>query len=102
MKNLQEWSQCHNAMQRTQDLFWRCFESYKQEESEEFSEVFTQDKENITIEFEKIVHEVMLPEFEQEFISVYLNIFVDDRNVGWFKNMFLPSGEDFDEFLVIE
>ena len=44
----------------------------------------------------------MLPDYDQEFISMYLNIYVDDHNVGWFKNMLMMDGTDFDEFFVIE
>lgn len=102
MKNLEEWSKLHNAVERTEELFWCCFQSYKEEEPEEFSEVFPKNKSNVRIEFEKIVHEVMLPDYDQEFISVYLNIYVDDHNVGWFKNMLMMDGTDFDEFFVIE
>ena len=102
MKNLEEWSKLHNAIERTEDLFWYCFESYRTEEPEEFIEAFPQDKANVRIEFEKIVHEVMLPDYDDEFISVYLNIYVDDHNVGWFKNMFMMDGTDFDEFFVID
>ena len=71
-------------------------------EPEEFFEVFPKDKSNVRIEFEKIVHEVMLPDYDQELISVYLNIYVDDCNVGWFKNMLMMDGTDFDELFVIE
>ena len=102
MEKLEEWSKCHNALERTEELFWCCFQSYKEEEPEEFSKVFPKEKLNVRIEFEKIVHEVMLPDYDQEFISIYLNIFVDDHNVGWFKNIFLMNGTDFDEFFVIE
>ena len=31
--------------------------------------------------------------------DVYLNIYVDDHNVGWFKNMLLIDGTDFDKYL---
>jgi hypothetical protein len=102
MKNLEEWSKCHNALERTEKLFWRCFGLYEAEEPEEFSEVFPLGKSNVKIKYEKIVHEVMLPDYVQEFISVYLNILVDDHNVGWFKNIFFPDGTDADEFFVIE
>ena len=102
MKNLKEWSKLYNALERTEELFWCCFQSYKEEEPEEFAEVFPKEKTNVRIEFEKIVHEVMLPDYDQEFISVYLNIYVDDHNVGWFKNMLMMDGTDFDEFFVIE
>ncbi len=102
MKNIKEWSINNNALQRTEELFWICFQSYKEEEPEEFGEVFPKDKTNVKIEFEKIVHEVILPEYEQEFISVYLNIYVDDHNVGWFKNEFCLDGTQFDEFFVID
>lgn len=102
MNNLEKWSKRHNALERTEELFWCCFQSYEQEESEEFSEVFPKGKANVRIEFKKIVHEVVLPDYDQEFISVYLNIYVDGHNVGWFKNMLLIDGTDFDEFFVIE
>ena len=102
MKNLEEWSKCHKVLSRTEELFWHCFQSFKEEEPEEFAEVFPKEKTNVRIEFEKIVHEVMLPDYDQEFISVYLNIYVDDHNVGWFKNMLMMDGTEFDEFFVIE
>lgn len=101
MKNLEEWSKRHNAIERTEELFWCCFQSYKEEEPEEFSIIFPKEK-NVRVEFEKIAHEVMLPDYDQEFISIYLNIFADDHNVGWFKNMLLTDGTNFDEFFVIE
>ena len=102
MKELEEWSKIHNALERTEELFWSCFQSYKEEDPEEFSEIFPKEKSNVRIVFEKIVHEVILPDYDQEFISIYINIFVDDHSVGWFKNMFLMDGTDFDEFFVIE
>ena len=102
MIDIKEWSDCYNAFERTKELFWCCFQSYKEEEPEEFCEVFPEEKSNVRIELEKIVHEVMLRDFDQEFISVYLNIFVGKHNVGWFKNMFCMDGTDFDEFFVIE
>ena len=92
MKNIKEWAMNNNVLQRTEDLFWTCFQSYREEEPEEFSDVFPKGKLNVRIEFEKIVHEVVLPDYDQEFISVYLNIYVDDHNVGWFKNMFFFIG----------
>lgn len=102
MKGLKEWCERYRALARTEELFWRCFQLYKEEEPEEFSENFPEGKENVRIEFEKIVYEVMLPDYDQEFISIYLNIFVNEDNVGWFKNMLLTDGADFDEFFVIE
>jgi len=102
MKNIKEWAMNNNVLQRTEDLFWTCFQSYREEEPEEFVEVFPEDKTNVKTEFIKIVHEVILPDFEQEVISVYLNIYVGDHNVGWFKNVFCLDGTEFDEFFVIE
>ena len=49
MKKLEEWSKLHNALERTEELFWCCFQSYKEEEPEEFSEVFPKDKSNVRI-----------------------------------------------------
>ena len=55
MRNIEEWSKLHNALERTEELFWCCFQSYKEEEPEEFAEVFPKEKINVRIEFEKIV-----------------------------------------------
>ncbi len=102
MKDLKKWSIKFNALERTENVFWECFYLYEAEEPEEFAEVFLYGKENVILEFEKIVHEVALPDYDQEFVSVYLNIYVGEDLIGYFKNIFLSDGTQFDEAFVIE
>ena len=81
--------------------FFRKF-AYKKEEPLEFSEVFPNDVVGVVPLLDKIVFELTLPNYEQEFVSVYIRIMLDERNVGWFKHVYMVDGEDFDEYFVID
>ena len=102
MINFKEWCDKNRALERTEELFWQCFQLYKEEEPEEFAETFSADKDGVTVEFEKISYEALLPEFNQELVAVYLTVYVNGDSIGWFKNMFKADGTQFDEFFVIE
>lgn len=99
---IKQWCDKNNTLDRTITAFWNCFNVYKTDDYEEFITIFPEDKSNVNIIFERISYEFDLPSFRQELIGVYINIFVNDKKVGWFKQLFLPNGEMFDEYFVIE
>lgn len=103
MKNyLTAWYANNDAEKRTVDLFWRCFESYKNDDFDEFCSVFSKDKENVKIELDRLSYELNLPELSNEFISVCIDIYVEEKKVGWFKQYYSVDGEPYDEYFVID
>ncbi len=99
---IKEWYQNNNALNRTVEMFWRCFEAYSNEEPEEFKEVFPDGKKDTILQFHRISYEIDLPDFSQELIAIILDIYVCEKKVGWYKQLYLLNGEAFDEYFVID
>jgi len=83
-------------------LFWECFEAYKDEEPLEFSEVFPTARTGVSPLFDKVVYELSIPNCEQEFVSVYIRMLYNEREIGWFKHEYMLDGEDFDAHFLID
>lgn len=96
---LKNWCNENNAIVETTRSFWDSFNEFKKEEPNEFYSVF--GNEIVELFLDKICYELNLPEFEQEFVSVTLDMFVNDTNVGWFKQIFFLDGKKFDEHFVL-
>lgn len=99
---IKDWSDNNNILVRTLEMFWNCFEVYCNEDYEEFITVFPEGKTNVNLKFDKISFEIDLPDFLQELIAVTIDIYVYEKKVGWFKQLYLLSGEPFDEYFVID
>lgn len=102
--DLRQWCLEHNVLTRTESVFWIYFDAYKKDEPEEFETVFPHGRYDVTLEYERVQHELSLPDFDRdtEVVSVYLRIFSDHSEVGYFKMQFCLDGTEFDEFFVIE
>lgn len=99
---IKKWYEDYNIKNRTLDMFWNCFDVYCADDYEEFVTVFPLGKTNVNLVFEKVSYEIDLPDFGQELISIYIKIYVDSKNVGWYKQLYFLNGEPFDEYFVIE
>lgn len=97
-----DWYITYDAEKRVIEYFWRCFDSYREDNFEEYSTVFTQDKENVNIVLDKVSFEMELPNLDNELISICVDIYVDEKKIGWFKQLFLLNGDQYDEYFVIE
>jgi hypothetical protein len=99
---IMKWCNDNNILNRTVNMFWKCFETYSKEEPEEYKTVFPAGKKNVILKFDKVAYEIDLPNFSQELIAVTLNIYICESEVGWYKQLYLRNGEPFDEYFVIE
>lgn len=97
-----KWSNNNNAMNRTLEMFWNCFETYSNEDYDEYKSVFPDGKKNILLKFDKISCEIDLPDFSQELIAITLDIYIFETKVGWYKQLYLLNGEPYDRYFVIE
>lgn len=101
----------HRLRERTIDAFWKCFESYRKEEAEEFVEVFGEfDKDLLTFGFEKVTLTIRnWDEFEEdeynenhEYVEAYLSLEYKDKSIGHYSLLFNFDGETFDDFFVLD
>ena len=99
---IKKWCDNNNALSRTLELFWNCFEIYSNEDYEEYITVFPDGKKNVITKFDKILYEIDLPDFSQEHIAITIDIYICEEKVGWYKQLYLLNGEAFDEYFVIE
>lgn len=101
MDDLRNWCIKHDIENRTIQDFWKCFEDYKNNEYDEYMNIFSNQEKSIKIFFDKISYEVNYPEFTNEHICVYLDLFVNEKKIGWFKQLFDINGELIDFNFVI-
>ena len=102
MINLKEWYEEKNIFAHTLKNFWHSFETYAEDDYEEFAVVFPKGNTNVSLKPDRISYEIDLPNFLQDLIAIYINIYVDERQVGWFKQLYLLDGEPFDEYFIID
>ena len=101
LKNLlKNWCNKNNAIEETTTSFWYNFNEFKREEPDEFYSVFGNGE--VKLFFDKISYELNLPALEQEFVSVSLDIFVNNKQVGWFKQIFYLDGSKYDDNFVLD
>lgn len=99
---IKKWCINNNVLNRTIEMFWKCFDIYSKEEYEEYKSIFTNGKKDVQTKFDKISLEIELPGFTHELISITIDIYNCETKVGWYKQLFLLNGEPFNEYFVIE
>ncbi len=99
---IKKWCDENNALSRTLEIFWECFENYSNEHYEEYITVFPDGKDNVIAKFDRISYQLDLPDFSRELIAIIMDIYIGEEIVGWFKPLYLLNGELDDVYFVIE
>lgn len=99
MKN---WYDEHEIFDEILDALWSSFYDYKREHPAQFLDTFPLERDNVNLDFVKIAHEYTLPDCTNEHISVYVDIYTDDKCVGWFKQIFDLDANPKEKYFMIE
>ena len=100
--DLERWCKINNAIEISIECFWKSFEKYKEEDKNEFFSVFKNERRGVSLCLDKISYDFDLPNFVRDQISIAMDIFLEDRQIGWFKQVFSIEGEPIDDFFIIE
>lgn len=102
---IKKWYNDNNIEEQTLGYFWKSFDIYLKDDFEESIIVFPEGNKNIVLKFYKISYEFELPDLltsdAQGLIGVYIDIFTNGKNVGYFRQLYLLDGTPFDEYFVI-
>ncbi|MCL2678459.1 MAG: hypothetical protein FWE85_05345 [Clostridiales bacterium] len=101
---IQAWADEHKIINKCNEGFWQCFENYKTEVPKKFSEVFPNEKNGVSIVLEKICFCLgyYIKYDERPTVQVDFCIFLEDSEIGWYREIYFTDGEFVDEFFVIE
>lgn len=107
---LKDWIIENNIKHRTVESFWRCFENYKLESPDEFIKYFGAfDKSYLKLWMDKVALKIMnWDNFDEEynenheFIEAYIALEYKNKYIGYYSLLFNFSGEEFDDYFVLE
>ena len=102
MFDLQKWCAEHDAVKRTEQAFYTALETYKNEDAEEYNEVFYDKDLPITAVPDKVYPVFGLSNFDLQHIYVDFYIEYDGKNIGSYRMIYDLDGSEFDDYLVIE
>lgn len=100
-EEFQNWISLNNIVERTKKSFWNYVENYRNEESDEFSEVFS----NVNMDFLEItISKVSLTvnyRFDEPiiFVSAFADIKYEDGEIGEYESLYSLDGDDLDDYL---
>lgn len=101
-EELKNWYEEHEIFDKVLETLWESFYDYKRTEPALFLDVFPLERDNVNLDFVKLSYELPLPDLEGETICVYVDIFTDEKCVGWFKELFNIDGTSKDKYFVVE
>ncbi|CAH8713316.1 hypothetical protein M5W83_26635 [Paenibacillus thiaminolyticus] len=100
-EEFENWVSIHNIIERTKKGFWNYMENYKQEEPDEFSEVFG----NVDMNFlETNISKISLTinyTFDEpiKFVSAFIDVEYEGEELGVYQCLFSLDGDDLDDYL---
>lgn len=101
-----KWIIDNNIWQKTFEGFWVCFENYKKEDPEEFTEYFGDfDRAFLILKKEQIALKIKNdpPSIEhEEYVEAYIDLEYKEDDIGYYSMLFNFSGESFDDYFVLE
>lgn len=95
----QNWILLNNIVERTKKSFWNYVENYRNEEPEEFSEVFSDvNMDSLEITISKVSFTVNYS-FDEPitFIAAFADIEYEDREIGVYESLYSLDGDDLDD-----
>lgn len=101
-EQMKTWYDEHDIFDEILDELWHSFYDYKRENPARFLDTFPLERDNVNLDFVKVSHEYTLPDCAEEYISVYVDIYRDDKCVGWFKQIFGLDGSKKNKYFMIE
>ena len=96
------WAKDYNIVEGCKNRFWYCYDNYEKENTEEFCQNFTSSKSDVELKLHRISHDFYSFDDENQKVAIVMDIFVKDRYVGYYKELYLVTGKFFDEYFVIE
>jgi len=108
-KAIKDFIIANNIGERTIKGFWKCFDNYKKEEVEEFSQVFGDfDNERLTIWMDKVNQSIRnWDKFDNEYnenheyIEAFIKLEYKGKYIGWYSLLFNFDGKTFDDYFVL-
>jgi len=101
---IQDWLNNHKIIEKCNKGFWRCFEEYKSDSPKEFSDVFrNESRTNIAIALDKICLCLNYSwNYGKPTIQIDFTIMLQNKEIGWYREIYFTDGEFVDDFFVID
>lgn len=98
-----KWCDENKIIERSEKSFWQCFETYKEEEPEEFKKEFKYGLGKVECKISKITYKQNLPDECGGYVYVTMDILHKGKKVGFVKIFYLyKDGTYFDDYFVLE
>ncbi|KAB4864632.1 hypothetical protein GAG84_27330 [Bacteroides thetaiotaomicron] len=99
---LYSWFQSRGLIDRFRADLPKFLDAYRQEEPEDFYEVFGADCPDVSLKYLKLSYELPLDYVEDPKYSITGDMIFHERVIGWFRQGWLGDGTYFDDWFVIE
>ncbi|WFR55915.1 hypothetical protein QA584_20165 [Anaerocolumna sp. AGMB13025] len=91
----------YNLVERSMEAFWLNFNSYAEEEKEEFGEYFPNyQRANLFCEISDISFKLNWPQCDNNVIIIHIPMNYNDKPVGYYSIEYDLNGEIFDDWFV--
>lgn len=100
-EEFQDWISINNVAERTKKSFWQYIDNYREEEPDEFREVFSNiDLNSLNIIINKISLTISY-RFDEpiSFVSVCIALVYEGEEIGAYESLFTLSGNEMDDYL---
>lgn len=112
-KELRQWAVKNDIEKTSIAGFWYCFNNYKQEDPEEFRQVFGDDfnAEILSVEMKSVAlfidkwdetKEYEYISYGFDYVVSYIPIVYKDQKLGIYKMLYTLEGQSFDDFFVLD
>ncbi|MCH7324055.1 hypothetical protein LZ480_19530 [Solibacillus sp. MA9] len=106
---LRKWAENHSIESNTIKGFWEMFNNYKEEQKEEFLEVFGADldKGQLIIKMNRLGlfidawNKDAFMQYGFDYVTTYIPIIYKDNQIGEYKMLFNLDGICFDDYFII-
>ena len=103
MQYIEAWCEEYKIVDRCVEGFWKHFESYVSEHSNEFSETFQKEPEEVTIALDKIYLCLnYYVDYGKPTIQIDFHILLKDEQIGWYREIYSTDGEFMDDCFYIK
>lgn len=96
---LQQWGTEHNIVNRTKEGFWGCFKNWKNEDPDDYDDLFLGKIEEEFINIEPTTLSLVHDFHYIGLVYCKVNIYFMEQSIGNYEMCFDLKGEIFDDFL---
>jgi hypothetical protein len=98
------WLGENRIIDKSKSNFWNSYENYKTEYPDEFSRVFqTKNGGNVRIDLDKVKLCLNYKiDYGEPTIEIDFDILLNEKEIGWYREIYFTNGEFVDDYFVIE